>query len=55
MRPKVKDGEFHVGIVGKNFDPVDLVDPAKFVEFFHENTGRRDVVFKKMTSTSHWK
>ena len=54
MRPKLEPGSFHDGIVGQNFDPVDLTDPVKFVNFFHENI-RKDVVFKKITGITYWK
>ncbi|KAI0752573.1 FAD binding domain-containing protein [Daedaleopsis nitida] len=55
MRPKREVGHFQVGIVGQDFDPVDLIDPVKFVDFIHENTGRKDIVFKKLTCTTYWK
>ena len=40
MRPKKDRGEFALGIVGQNFDPIDLTDPEKFANAFHEYTGR---------------
>ncbi|KAI0659090.1 FAD binding domain-containing protein [Cubamyces menziesii] len=51
------DGEnhFHAGIIGVNFDPIDLTDPEKFVNFIYENTGRRDLKFKNFLSISYWK
>ncbi|KAI0746891.1 FAD binding domain-containing protein [Daedaleopsis nitida] len=55
MRPIREAGEYHTGIFGQNFDPVDLVDPVKFAEFFHEKTGRKDLVFKKISLTTYWK
>lgn len=55
MRPKQEVGQFHIGIVGQDFDPVDLIDPVKFVEFIHENTGRKDIVLKNLTATTYWK
>ena len=30
----------------QNRDPVDLVDKKKFVDFFHETTGRKDLRFR---------
>ena len=55
MRPKTEPGLFHVGIVGRNFDPADLAtDPAKFVAFIHENA-RPDLVVKNFTSLTYWK
>ncbi|CDO77546.1 hypothetical protein BN946_scf184912.g45 [Trametes cinnabarina] len=50
-----QDGHFHVGIIGKNFDPGYLTDEEKFVNFIYENTGRRDLQFKKFTSMNYWK
>ena len=44
-----------MGIACSDFDPVDLVDPAKFVQFFCEITGRNDIVFKNMATPTHWK
>ena len=53
-RPK-QEGGFYTGIVCTNYDPVDLVDPVKFVEFFYETTGRKDLVFTKISTLRHWK
>ena len=53
-RPKVLGG-FHVGIVCQNYDPVDLVDPVRFRDFFYEATGRKDIVFKDISTLTHWK
>ena len=55
IRPKGEEGKFHVGVVGQNFDPADLVDEQKLVNFIHENSGRRDLVFKNFTSLTYWK
>ena len=55
MRAKDEQGNFHVGIIGQGFDPVDLVDEKKFVDFFHEKTGRKDLVFKNFTALTYWK
>ncbi|TBU59346.1 FAD binding domain-containing protein [Dichomitus squalens] len=55
IRPKGEEGKFHVGVIGQNFDPVDLVDEKKLVDFIHENTGRKDLVFKNFTSLTYWK
>ena len=56
MRPKHEPGTFHLGIIGQNFDPVDLsTDPLKFTESFHKYTGRRDIVLKNFTALTYWK
>ncbi|KAI0777582.1 FAD binding domain-containing protein [Trametes elegans] len=55
MRPTNDIGGFHVGIIGAGFDPVDLLDQEKFVDFIHKRAGRRDLKFKNFTSMSHWK
>ncbi|KAL7284261.1 hypothetical protein ACG7TL_001543 [Trametes sanguinea] len=49
------NGQFHVGIVGQNFDPIDLTDSEKFVNFIYENTDRRDLKFGKFLSMTYWK
>ena len=55
LRPKKEPGQFQALIGGHNFDPVDLTDPAKFVAFFYEHTGRRDIVFKSFAAVTYWK
>ncbi|KAI0635066.1 FAD binding domain-containing protein [Trametes polyzona] len=55
MRPTHRAGEFHVGIAGVNFDPVDLTDEEKFVNFIYENIGRTDLKFHDFSSMSYWK
>ena len=55
MRPKRDEGQFQLGIIGQNFDPVELVDRKKFVDFFHEKTGRKDITFKEITTLTYWK
>ncbi|RPD65609.1 hypothetical protein L226DRAFT_530852 [Lentinus tigrinus ALCF2SS1-7] len=56
MRPKSEPEAFHLGIIGQDFDPVDLsTDPSKFAEFFYEKTGRKDIILKKIGSLSYWK
>ncbi|RPD54667.1 hypothetical protein L226DRAFT_509677 [Lentinus tigrinus ALCF2SS1-7] len=55
MRPKKEPGQFQLAIVGQNFDPAGLTDPAKFAEAFYEHTGRKDVVFKSFTAVTYWK
>ena len=55
MRPTTRTGSFHLGIIGRSFDPMDLTDPTKFVKFFHENTGREDIVFKSIRTLTYWK
>lgn len=54
LRPKIEPGKFHVGILGQNFDPAELTDPAKFIKFFNENV-RNDIVFKSLTQLTYWK
>ena len=55
-RPKVRGG-FHVGIVGKNFDPIQLQleEHEKFIDHFHKITGRDDIVFKEITELMYWR
>ena len=48
-------GTFHTGIVGQDFDPAEFVDPKKYVDFFCQATGRRDLVFKKIETITYWK
>ena len=55
MRPKKQVGHFHLGIAGQNFDPVGLTDSEKFKEAFYKYTGRKDIMFKKITAISYWK
>ena len=55
MRPKNATGSFHIGIIGQNFDPADLVDEKKFTNFIREHSGRMELVFKNFTSLSYWK
>ncbi|KAI0366015.1 hypothetical protein BV20DRAFT_1038622 [Pilatotrama ljubarskyi] len=56
MRPTHRKGAFNVGVIGVNFDPiVELMDTEKFVNFIHENTGRRDLKFTNFTSIRPWK
>ena len=55
MRPKNALGSFHVGIIGQNFDPVELVDEEKFANFIREHTGRMELVFKDFTALTYWK
>ena len=54
-RPTLESQSFHVGIVGHNFDPMPLVCVQKFIEFFHENTGRNDVIFQNIRRLTYWK
>ncbi|KDQ34081.1 hypothetical protein PLEOSDRAFT_21091, partial [Pleurotus ostreatus PC15] len=55
-RPLNPSGDrFGVGITGQNFDPVDLADPAKAIEFIHNETGRTDLEFGEFTWISHFK
>ena len=44
-----------MGFICHNFDPVDLVTPQRFMDFFQEVTGRHDIVFKKIATPTHWK
>ncbi len=55
MRPTYGEGRFHVGIVGANWDPADLMDQTKFIKFIHENTGRRELKFSNFSSMTYWK
>lgn len=55
MRPKKEQGQWHVIIGCQNYDPVDLMDPSKFIEFFYDRTGRRDIVIKKLDALTYWK
>ena len=55
MRPKKQIGHFHLGIAGQKFDPIGLTDPEKFAEAFYKYTGRKDIMFKKITAISYWK
>ncbi|KAI0742772.1 FAD binding domain-containing protein [Daedaleopsis nitida] len=55
IRPKPEPGHFHVGIFGQNFDPVHLTDPAKFIDFVHARTERKDFVFKHISALTYWK
>ncbi|TBU28541.1 FAD binding domain-containing protein [Dichomitus squalens] len=54
-RPKLEPNAFYVAVFAKNFDPVDLVDEQKFVDFFHQTTGREDLQFKEITALTYWK
>ena len=54
VRPRTEGG-YHVGFVCSDFNPVDKAEPEKFVEFFHEATGRKDIVFKKIETLAHWR
>ena len=47
--------KFGLGITGQNFDPTDLADPAKVVEFFKQETGRIDLEFGDFTWLSYFK
>ncbi|TBU42449.1 FAD binding domain-containing protein [Dichomitus squalens] len=54
-RPKLEPNAFHVTIFSRDFDPVDMVDQQKFVDFFHQTTGRKDLHFKEITALTYWK
>ncbi|KAF9017773.1 hypothetical protein BDZ89DRAFT_960743, partial [Hymenopellis radicata] len=47
--------KFGLGITGQNFDPTDLADPVKVVEFFQRETGREDLQFGEFTWLSYFK
>ena len=49
------EGGWSLGMACSTRDPIDLVDPVKFVEFFREFTGRSDIVFKDMSPPRYWK
>ncbi|KAI0674231.1 FAD binding domain-containing protein [Trametes maxima] len=55
IRPTHHEGGFHVGLIGINFDPIDLTDPEKFVNFVHDKIGRPDLKISNFTSMSYWK
>lgn len=56
MRPTYYDeGRFNVGIVGTNWDPVDLMDQTKFVKFIRDNTGHPELKISNFTSMTYWK
>ena len=42
-------------IAGRAFDTAHLLDPEKFIEFFYDLTGRRDVIFKDIHTVTYWK
>lgn len=46
---------FNVSVIGQNFDPIDLLDPQKFMDFFYEKTSRSDLAFEDIKSLSYWK
>lgn len=55
-RPLSPEGDkFGIGITGLNFDPTELGDPAKAVEFIRNETGRTDLEFGEWTWLSHFK
>ncbi|KAI0816870.1 monooxygenase [Trametes gibbosa] len=55
MRPTEEEGQFHIGIVGIGFDPIEYLDQTKFIAFIHEHTDRRDLKISNFTSLSYWK
>ncbi|KAI0711278.1 FAD binding domain-containing protein [Earliella scabrosa] len=55
-RPCTNKGSFHISILAQNFDPADLVDTTKFVEFVRKYTGLGEkLVFKEIVSLNYWK
>ncbi len=55
-RPLSSTGnKFGVGITGQNFDPTDLADPAKAIEFIKTETGRNDLEFGEFTWLSYFR
>ncbi len=54
-RPTFTAQSFHVGVVGQHFDPKHLLSVQKFIEFFHEQTGRKDLVFNEIRMLTYWK
>ncbi|KAJ7592880.1 FAD binding domain-containing protein [Mycena floridula] len=46
---------FGIGITGQNFDPTDLVDQVKCIEFIKAETGRDDLNFGKFLWLSYFK
>lgn len=55
MRPTHTEGSFHIGIAGVGWDPVECMDETKFVDFIHENTGRRELEISNFSSMTYWK
>ena len=49
------EGGWSLGMACSTRDPIDLVDPVKFVEFFREFTGRNDIILKDMVPPRYWK
>jgi hypothetical protein len=55
-RPHYYTGnQFSIGITGHNFDPADLIEPAKLTQFIHAETGRTELEFGKFTSLTYFK
>ena len=54
-RPTLEKGGFFITVLSQNADPVDLVDHQKFVDFFHQTTGRKAIQFKKIIALTYWK
>jgi hypothetical protein len=44
-----------MGIVGQNFDPSSLIEPARFMEFIHAETGRTDLEIGECSTISYYK
>lgn len=47
--------QFSIGITGQNFDPADLVEPAKLTQFIRAETGRTELEFGRFTSLTYFK
>ncbi|KAJ8518630.1 hypothetical protein ONZ45_g4322 [Pleurotus djamor] len=55
-RPLSPNGDkFGLGITGQNFDPVELSDPSKAVDFIRRETGRTDLEFGDWSWISYYK
>lgn len=46
---------FGIGIIGHNFDPTELAEPAKVKQFIRDETGRTDLQFGEFTWLSYFK
>ena len=49
------EGGWSLGVACSTREPIDLLDPVKFVEFVREFTGRSDIVLKDMVPPRYWK
>jgi hypothetical protein len=55
-RPHFSAGnQFSVAIAGQNFDPINLVEPAKLIHFIRAETGRTNLEFGVFSSLTYFK